>query len=161
MPRKPNAKCAKCPALSVEAAQAQGCWDAKKCHNRRTYYRHRAERIVERSERHRRRNGRKGVKNIQMPLGARDNASMRAEWVYYGSRKALHAIEALVFQDGKLIAHVEPVHTEGVHQKKLREWSKQVIALVRVQYGAELRGVTWQARELCPICGGKENEQQP
>jgi hypothetical protein len=43
-------KCRQCSKVSVEAAQTRDCWEGQRCHVRRSRYKHRSRRNVDRKQ---------------------------------------------------------------------------------------------------------------
>jgi len=80
--------------------------------------------------------------------------------VFYRDRAdgPIHAIEFCVTDNGKLVKRVKPKHLKGVPQRQLRAHIKQVIGLLKAEFGDEL--LVSEARQpvkLCPICQKRAN----
>ena len=75
--------------------------------------------------------------------------------VFYRDRAdgPIHAIEFCVTSNGKLVKRVKPKHLKGVPQRQLRSHIKQVIGVLKAQFGDEL--LVSEARQpvkMCPLC---------
>lgn len=81
--------------------------------------------------------------------------SPEVSMVFYRDRAdgPIHALEFCVTDKGELIKRVKPKHLKGVPQRQLRNHIRQVIALLKAEFGEEL--LVSEARQpvmLCPLC---------
>lgn len=175
MPRKKNLQCQRCATESLDFAQAQPCWVSKTCRARRSYYRHRATNLSKKRTRQRtlkavaRADGGMdvGVSDETQGQVARANVEVvdfpllghveppEVSMVFYRDRAdgPIHAVEFCVTENGQLVKKVKPKHLKGVPQRQLRVHIKQVIGLLKAEFGDEL--LVSEARQpvrLCPLC---------
>lgn len=71
----------------------------------------------------------------------------------------IHALAFHVTDKGEIVKKVKPKHLRGVPQQQLRAHIKQVIGLLKAEFGDEL--LVKEARQptnLCPICLEHEHE---
>ncbi|MEL6161966.1 MAG: hypothetical protein AAFR18_22380 [Cyanobacteria bacterium J06627_32] len=176
MPRKKNHQCQRCAAESLDFAQAQPCWVSKTCRAKRSYYKHRATNLSKKRTRQR---TLKAVARADggMADGVSDRAQDRAvakakvavvdfpllghaeppevSMVFYRDRSdgPIHAVEFCVTDKGQLVKKVMPKHLKGVPQRQLRSHIKQVIGVLKAEFGDEL--LVSEARQpvkMCPLC---------
>ena len=150
MPRKKNAQCQSCAAQTIDIAKEKPCWSDKTCRARRSYYKHRPANIAK--KRTKQRTAR--VDEVDFPLLGYTEPPEVA-MVFYRDRSdgPIHAIEFCVTDNGQVVKRVKPKHLKGVPQRQLRSHIKQVIALLKTEFGDEL--VVREARQptkLCPLC---------
>lgn len=173
MPRKKNTLCQSCAAQSIDFAQAQPCWSSKTCRARRSYYKHRAQnlskkRTKQRAQRAAAQGTERAVEGeqaqvvvVEFPLLGHAEPP-EVSMIFYRDRAdgPIHALEFCVTDNGELVKQVKPKHLKGVPQRQLRSHIKQVIGLLKAEFGDEL--LVSEARQpvaLCPIClGGDEHE---
>lgn len=172
MPRKKNSLCQSCAAQSLEEAQAMPCWVSKTCRAKRSYYKHRPQNLSKKRTRQRAAaaearagdpgaegNSSAAVEVVDFPLLGHTEPPEVA-MVFYRDRAdgPIHAISFCVTDKGKTVKKVMPKHLKGVPQRQLRAHIKQVIALLKAEFGEEL--LVTEARQpvkLCPIC----NQEHP
>ena len=157
MPRKKNTQCQRCAAQSIDFAKAQPCWVSKTCRARRSYYKHRPQNIAKKRTRQRC----DRVQEVDFPLLGYTEPPEVA-MVFYRDRAdgPIHAIEFCVTENGAVVKKVKPKHLKGVPQRQLRAHIKQVIGLLKVEFGEEL--IVREARQpvrLCPLCA-LENQHE-
>ena len=150
MPRKKNAQCQSCAAQSIDIAKEKPCWVSKTCRARRSYYKHRPANIAK--KRTKQRSDR--VEEVDFPLLGYTEPPELA-MVFYRDRSdgPIHAIEFCVTDNGEVVKRVKPKHLKGVPQRQLRSHIKQVIALLKTEFGDEL--IVTEVRQpvkLCPLC---------
>jgi hypothetical protein len=125
MARPDREKCRLCSKLSSQETQARHgktgdfCWDDKKCHNRRSYYRHRG--IRNHTRKQQRRNevlnqARDGVDRattvtIDIPVPAIPAAVVH--WYRETKDSPLHALRAELWVGNDRVAKIEPVQDSG------------------------------------------------
>lgn len=161
MPRKKNSICQSCAALSLEEAQAKLCWVSKTCRAKRSYYKHRPQNLSKKRTRQRaaRASGtgagvEPGVEVVDFPLLGHAEPPEVA-MVFYRDRAdgPIHALEFCVTDKGQVVKRVKPKHLKGVPQRQLRAHIKQVISLLKAEFGEEL--IVSEERQpvaLCPLC---------
>ena len=170
MPRKKNSICQSCAAHSLEEAQAKPCWVSKTCRAKRSYYKHRPQNLSKKRTRQRaaraisiesamQAGGVSEVEVVDFPLLGHAEPPEVA-MVFYRDRAdgPIHALEFCVTDKGKTVKKVKPKHLKGVPQRQLRAHIKQVLALLKTEFGDEL--IVSEARQptkLCPIC----NQEHP
>jgi hypothetical protein len=131
MARPDSEKCRLCSKLSSTEAQQRhgkmgdGCWDDAKCHNRRSYYRHRG--IRNHTRKQRRRNEmqnsvKEGVRNtivtIDIPVPAIPAAVVH--WYRETKDSPLHALGAELWVGNDRVAKIEPVHCLGLTELQVK-----------------------------------------
>lgn len=82
--------------------------------------------------------------------------------VFYRDRAdgPIHAIEFCVTENGQLVKRVKPKHLKGVPQRQLRAHIKQVIGLLKAEFGDEL--LVSEARQpvkMCPLCAEADGDE--
>ncbi|WP_250123518.1 hypothetical protein [Chroococcidiopsis sp. CCMEE 29] len=135
MARPDQEKCRLCSKLTSQEAQQRhgpnedGCWDAKYCHNRRSYYRHRGVRNHVRKQR-------RQVQQAE-PLSSEPEVSRAARVAtlevlapavpaaiahFYRQTKdsPLHALGAELWMGNDRIAKIEPVHCLGLTEMQVK-----------------------------------------
>ena len=154
MPRRKNSECIRCAALSVEEAQAKPCWNGQTCHSRRSYY---AKHAVNKAKK-RNRQRKQRIEVLDIPLFDHQPA-LEVLMTFYRDRAdgPIHAVEFTVVDDGQTLKRVKPIHLKGVPQSKLRSHIKNVIALLKAQFGHQLSvAQDKQPISLCPLCHQKK-----
>ena len=167
MPRKKNLICQRCAAESIDIAKEKPCWVGKTCRARRSYYKHRAQNLSKKRTRQRTArvqerlaDGQQAheVEVVDFPLlGYAEPPEV--SMVFYRDRAdgPIHAIEFCVTDKGELVKKIKPKHLKGVPQRQLRAHIKQVIALLKAEFGEDL--LVSEARQpvkLCPLCADSE-----
>ena len=72
----------------------------------------------------------------------------------------IYAIKFCVTSNSVLVKKVMPKHLKGVTQRQLRSHIKQVIGLLKVEFGEGL--IVREARQptrLCPICAAADTHR--
>ena len=65
----------------------------------------------------------------------------------------VHAIEFVVVKDGQTLSRVNPIHLKGVPQTKLRSHIKNVLGVLKAQFGQDMRvSQSRQPASQCPLC---------
>ena len=156
MPRRKNLDCQRCAADSIEVAKAKTCWDAlnpKTCRSKRAYYKkHSVNKAKKRSKQQSNRVER--VKELDIPIFGHD-LPPEVSMIFYRDRAdgPIHAIEFVVVDGGQTISRVSPVHLKGVPQTKLRSHIKNVLGVLKAQFGQDIRvSQSRQPASLCPLC---------
>ncbi|WP_227500088.1 hypothetical protein [Synechococcus sp. PCC 7335] len=156
MPRRRNPECVRCAAQSVEVAQAKSCWNGQACHSKRSYYSNHALNKAKKRTRQRRQR----IQSLDIPLFGYD-LPPEVSMVLYRDRAdgPIHAIEFIVVEDGQTLSRVTPIHLNGVPQTKLRSHIRNVISLLKAQFGQNIRiSQSRQPTSLCPLCLQTEDE---
>jgi hypothetical protein len=131
MARADSEKCRLCSKLSSQEAQARhgktgdGCWDNTKCHNRRSYYRHRGIRNHTRKQ-HRRNETQNLVKEgdrtttvtLEIPVPAIPAAVVH--WYRETKDAPLHALGAELWVGNDRVAKIDPVHCLGLTELQVK-----------------------------------------
>lgn len=136
MPRPSQEKCRLCSKLSAVQAQERhgaegdGCWDSNRCHDRRSYYRHRsiknynrkARRQTEQEQGLQQTEGDGGspsrVTTIKIPAPAIPAAI--AYWYRETKNSPLHALGAELWIGNDRVAKIEPVHCLGLTEIQIK-----------------------------------------
>ena len=132
MPRPSQEKCRLCSKLSpAEAQQKHGstgdnCWDASRCHDRRSYYRHRGVKNYNRKQqRHLQQQivvsqptGTQNVITLEIPAPAIPAAI--AHWYRETKTSPLHALGAEVWSGNDRVAKIAPVHCLGLTEMQIK-----------------------------------------
>ena len=75
--------------------------------------------------------------------------------IFYRDRAdgPIHAIEFVVVDDGQTLSRVTPIHLKGVPQTKLRSHIKNVLGVLKAQFGQDVSvSQSRQPTSLCPLC---------
>jgi len=129
MSRPSQEKCRLCSKLSATEAklkhgiEGDRCWDDERCHNRRSYYRHRGVRNYNRKQ-HRRQSIAPELSQpthtaiLEIPAPALGAAIAH----FYRETKdsPLHAIGAELWMGNHRVAKIEPVHCLGLAEAQVR-----------------------------------------
>jgi hypothetical protein len=131
MARPDSEKCRLCSKLSSAEAQqrhgatADGCWDDQKCHNRRSYYRHRGIRNHTRKQQRRnetqnevKESDRATTVTIEIPVPAIPAAVVH--WYRETKDSPLHALGAELWVGNDRVAKIEPVHCLGLTELQVK-----------------------------------------
>ncbi|WP_228025312.1 hypothetical protein [cf. Phormidesmis sp. LEGE 11477] len=159
MPRRKNPECIRCAAQSVEVAQQKPCWKGQTCRSKRSYYaNHSVNKAKKRSKQRRQR-----VQTLDIPLFGHD-LPPEVSMIFYRDRAdgPIHAIEFVVVDDGQTLSRVNPIHLKGVPQTKLRSHIKNVLGVLKAQFGQDIRiSQSRQPASLCPLCqqSGEETDE--
>lgn len=121
MPRPVNQRCLECASLPTDEAHQRSCWDAKRCHDRRSHYRVKLEREHQSDEKLE--DG--GVPVVDVPLKGIIQATLY-QYTPADSR-ALHAVRAELYRDGQLILKTKPIHTGGLTERVLKTYLEEVL----------------------------------
>ena len=128
MPRLASEKCRLCSKLSPAQAQqlhgvaGDGCWEAKRCHDRRSYYRHQGVKNYNRKQR-RQQQPQEAVESIHVvtlsiPVPATPAAV--AHWYRETKTSPLHALGAELWIGNDRVAKIEPVHCLGLTELQIK-----------------------------------------
>ena len=157
MPKRKRLDCLACAAQSIEEAQAKSCWKGQACHSKRSYYKKHPENKAKKRGRHRAAR----VKTLEIPLF---DHQMPPEVVmtFYRDRAdgPIHALEFSVIEAGETVSRVEAIHLKGVPQAKLRQHIKNVLGVLKAQFGQHI--TVSQARQpvrLCPLCLAEKKQE--
>ncbi len=129
MSRPDSEKCRLCAKLSAEAAQQRhgatgdGCWDARYCHNRRSYYRHRGIRNYQRQQRRQHQLAQPAQPSpaltvLQVPSPAVPAAVVH--WYRDTKDSPLHALSAELWMGNHRVAKITPVHCLGLSELQIK-----------------------------------------
>jgi hypothetical protein len=131
MARPDSEKCRLCSKLSSQEAQARhgkmgdGCWDDTKCHNRRSYYRHRGIRNHTRKQRRRndmpnlmKQGDRATTVTLEIPVPAIPAAVVH--WYRETKDSPLHALSAELWMGNDRVAKIAPVHCLGLTELQIK-----------------------------------------
>jgi len=135
MARPLQEKCRLCSKLSVAQAQERhgaegdGCWDSNRCHDRRSYYRHRSIKNYNRKQRRQtgqqqglphqdRKHSCRQVTSINIPAPAIPAAI--AYWYRETKNSPLHALGAELWIGNDRAAKIEPVHCLGLTEIQIK-----------------------------------------
>jgi hypothetical protein len=154
MPKRKSSKCIACAAQSVEVAQAKPCWKGQACHSKRSYYSKHSENKAKKRSRSRV----SRVKTLDIPLFGHD-LPPEVSMIFYRDRAdgPIHAIEFVVIDDGQTLSRVSPIHLKGVPQTKLRSHIKNVLGVLKAQFGQDIRvSQSRQPASQCPLCQPRE-----
>jgi hypothetical protein len=125
--RADSEKCRLCSKLSTQEAQERhgktgdGCWDDQRCHNRRSYYRHRGARNYNRKQKRR---GEQVIAEtgsmviLDIPVPAVPAAVIH--WYRETKDAPLHAIGAELWMGNDRVAKIEPVHCLGLTELQVK-----------------------------------------
>ncbi len=128
MARPDSDKCRLCAKLTVQEAQQRhgpsgdGCWDAKYCHNRRSYYRHRGLRNHLRKQRRQQDLPQEAAKPIAVELHLPAPAAPAAIMHWYRETKdsPLHALGAELWMGNDRVAKIAPLHCLGLTEQQVK-----------------------------------------
>ncbi|MGC1308308.1 MAG: hypothetical protein WA885_13855 [Phormidesmis sp.] len=157
MPRPRNPKCLRCAAQSVETALAKPCWKGQACHSKRSYYLKHPENKAKK----RGRNRAERLKILEMPLFGQALPS-EILMTFYRDRAdgPIHALEFSVLDQGETVGRVEAIHLKGVPQSKLRGHIKNVLGVLKAQFGQALSvSQGRQPAKFCPLCLSEQGKQ--
>jgi hypothetical protein len=127
MSRPDSEKCRLCSKLSTADAQdrhgekGDGCWEDQRCHNRRSYYRHRGARNYNRKQKRR---GEQVIAEtgsmviLDIPVPAVPAAVIH--WYRETKDAPLHAIGAELWMGNDRVAKIEPVHCLGLTELQVK-----------------------------------------
>jgi hypothetical protein len=125
--------------LDIAAAKREhgdegtGCWDNNRCHDRRSYYRHRGVKNYNRRQQYRQQqrnpsaivpvssnaNGKSpSVVTLEIPAPAAPAAVMF--WYRETKQSPLHAIGAELWMGNDRVATIEPVHCLGLSEMQIK-----------------------------------------
>jgi hypothetical protein len=161
MPKTASEKCRLCAKLSAQEAIARhgstgtNCWEGEKCHKRRNYYRNRDRYNASKRKQYRQSTGQEPVVlAIAPPVVA------SAELHLYRARvdAPLHAIGAELRMGDRVVARIDPVHTQGLSAAQVKGFLREVLAAFSGQSGEVLEKFDVQQErspDRCPICREK------
>ena len=135
MARPDQEKCRLCSKLSAQEAQQRhgpdgdGCWDAKHCYNRRSYYRHRGLRNHVRKQRRRSQQTESVAANSEATDSTRVATldvlapavpAAVVHWYRVTKDAPLHAVGAELWMGNDRVAKVEPLHCLGLTESQVK-----------------------------------------
>lgn len=131
MPKPFSNKCLLCSQLStaqakiVHGSDGDNCWDAKYCHNRRSFYRRRASQTNDAEI---------DTMTVEPP------ANYFAVLYLYKAPgdKPLHALGAELWYGQKAICRLEPIHCFGLTAGKIKAYTEQVLKAFSQKYNCTL-----------------------
>ncbi|UBF23989.1 hypothetical protein K9N68_19885 [Kovacikia minuta CCNUW1] len=144
MPRPTQAKCLHCSQLSVSQAQqlhgesGDDCWNPKRCHRRRSHYRHRIESNAKR------RGKRSPSRRQELTVSETDKIAVPVEfpvigllYLYREARKDahLHAVAVTVWRGSDKLAETEPIHCMGMTNGQVKSYLQKVLVTLKERYG--------------------------
>lgn len=128
MSRSLSEKCRLCSKLSSAQAQqlhgagGDGCWDAKRCHDRRSYYRHRGVKNYNRKQRRQQQLQQEfdptQIVTLSIPVPA--TPAVIAHWYRETKTSPLHALGAELWVGNDRVAKIEPVHCLGLTELQIK-----------------------------------------
>jgi hypothetical protein len=129
MSRPDQERCRLCSKLNVAAAKLKhgsngtDCWDNKRCHDRRSYYRHRGAKNYRRKQRYRQLKNIEGAElsplmTLDIPAPAAPAAVLH--WYRETKQSPLHAIGAELWMGNDRVAKLEPVHCLGLTELQIK-----------------------------------------
>ncbi|MEL6554753.1 MAG: hypothetical protein AAFQ63_14995 [Cyanobacteria bacterium J06621_11] len=155
MPRKIDKTCVACAQLSAAEARevhgkdGDGCWVEKRCKRRRSHYRNRKENNEQRRLQYRQEQSNntvvEPVETISLAV-AEETMTYANLYIWRERRKdaPLHAIAASVFQNGKKVLEVEPIHCAGYRRRQIENYvHKEIMPYLNARYG-----ITYFAEEI-------------
>ena len=163
MPRTIATKCLQCSSLTAEEARAlhgldgdgSNCWEARRCHDRRSYYRHRHKQ----QDLHRRQRARE--LKVQLPNRAAAylylygmQQSRLAPGQAMSKRRSPHSLRAELWIDGERFLATQPQHCDGMTSRQLDRYVKDMLKAFSERCGEELTGFarSFERQEQeCPI----------
>lgn len=146
MPRIAPKKCIKCSQLTAAEAQeehgANGdkCWNPRKCHSKRTYYRHQPKYVEAKWQR------RHGMKQLatqsvdEVPVELANHPVALMKVYRSNSTTDVHAVGVELWVGGRLVTRVPPVHCLGLTKGQVTGHLSQVLQVLSQQYGLALTG---------------------
>lgn len=154
MSRPSKEKCRLCSKLSSAQAQQQhgvggdGCWDGKRCHDRRSYYRHRGVKNHLRKQRRHQQQQEQGwqplaeasvnqrVATLKIPAPAIPAAI--AHWYRETKDSPLHALGAELWIGNNRMAKIEPIHCLGLTETQLKTLLMRILDGFSQYYGSKI-----------------------
>lgn len=148
MPRRVNKKCVACAQLSAAEARqihgsgGDGCWVEERCKRRRSHYRNRRrvneERRLQYQQQQSVQNSREQTETVSLPVAEEDSVPYANLYIWREKRKdaPVHAIAASVFQDGRKVLDVEPIHCAGYRRRQLENYvQRDVMGYLKARFG--------------------------
>ncbi len=144
MPRRISQKCLDCTQLSVtEARQIHGpegdnCWDEKRCHRRRSHYRHRRDINAARRSVYRTEVQQQLVESAPATLTVPITLKPVAYLYLYRQKRQdapLHALAVSVWQGDQRLLEVTPIHCAGLRNQQIQSYLMDILKTLREQYG--------------------------
>lgn len=138
MPRSKNHKCAACSRIRVEQAQQRECWQGQSCRNRRSYYRHQKTRNSDRRLKYRLNQANTPSPEEPITISVAPPSvtkPLAVAVVYSPPTGGIHAIAFEVWQETKLIARVEAVHSQGWNNLDLAAHTQNVLGDLNRRFG--------------------------
>lgn len=162
MPRRIDKKCQDCAVnCSHDEAEQRRCFVGRPCISKRSRYRNRADDLMRQSAANHRRRQKGGSSRrvFTLPVvGHRLPATIQIVLYRNTNTSPVHAAAAKVWQDGRCVAQVDPQHTLGVSQRRLRATLNEWKALLQLEYGdqGEVKVTSLPVAD-CPLC--KEGDE--
>lgn len=125
-------KCRQCSKLDVQDAQQKSCWEGQRCHVRRSRYRHRFKRNLDRKQQ---RQIEQGI--IQAP--ALDMIAAVVHFYRETKESALHAYAVEFWQGNERLERVKPVHCLGISEKQLMTQLLQILDRFNQKHKTDLK----------------------
>lgn len=164
MPKKIAKECWDCGVnLSHKDAEQRRCFVGRACISKRSRYRNRANDLARQAAANQRRKNQSGSSRriFNLPVvGHRPPANIQIILYRDTKESAIHAATAKVWDDGMCVAEVEPRHTIGVHQRKLRAMLNEWKSLLQLEYGdkGEVKIVDLSVAD-CPLCRASDEPE--
>jgi hypothetical protein len=147
MPKPLNFQCLECSrhttewAKTIHGEHGDGCWNPKRCHDRRYSYRQRDRSLTD---------------------AQTDTISLAPPISYYAilylykepGEKPLHALSAELWDGQQAVCKIEPIHCFGLTAGKIRAFSQQVLQAFSDKYQVILpqyKEMFELSPALCPI----------
>ncbi len=154
MPAPVNKKCHSCAFKTIEFAREQSCWNSNRCQPKRSYYRKRESINASRRAKYKQQQA-EPVEIIEVAKPSVTAAFLQV-YRHGGAQDApVHALAAYVTVDGKTVAKIEPVHTQGWNKKQLDIYVRSCLSSLQSKYGT----TSFAEKEVldisvhsCPIC---------
>ncbi len=158
MARPDQEKCRLCSKLTSQEAQQRhgaegdGCWDDQRCHNRRSYYRHRGVRNYNRKSKRQQSGDGSSVVTLAIPAPA--IAAAVVHWYRETKQSPLHAISAELWIGNDRVAKMEPVHCLGLTELQVKTLLLRILEGFSQQGGQKVerfRAAVELHPQNCPI----------
>ena len=152
MARPISGKCRRCAKQPIEVVKEKECWDGQKCHVRRSNYKKRDSRNIQRRKKYRLNQGltpeqaevetAKGEKTVTQVITVPMPQSVGAIVHFYRQTKTapLHAISAELWCNGEKIVAVEPVHTLGWTGTQVKQYMRDILRGFSTHTGTVVSG---------------------
>jgi hypothetical protein len=164
MPTKLPHNCDACSKLSASQARQKGCWEDKRCPDRRSYHRKKAATAIRRKEQ------RQNSAIDTILASSRDSANAGADdrafvlpdiyaaelclWINR-SNNTIHAIGARLYCGSVLTDRIEAIHCLGLTEAQLKQTGRNILLALSAQHDgialAKFRVIKEFDSTLCPL----------